>query len=202
EIADRRARGELRGIVGIPTSEDTRRRAAELGIPLGTLEEHAEIDLTIDGADEVDPALRLVKGVGRALLREKIVAAASAAFVVIVDGSKLVDRLGTRAPLPVEVDPFGARTQQGFLRGLGAEPVLRRDGDGSPFRTDGGHYIYDCRFPEGIGDPESLELRLARRPGVLESGLFLGMADHVVVALPGGVEVRGRDAAGGPACAP
>lgn len=196
EIAHRRARGEMRDLVGVPTSEDTRRRSQELGIPLGTLDEHPRLDLTIDGADEVDPQLRLVKGLGGALLREKIVAAASAQLIIIVDESKLVDHLGTRAPLPVEVDPFGAGVHERFLRGLGTEPTLRRNGSGEPFRTDGGHFIFDCAFDGGIADPEAIELRLNARPGVLESGLFLGMADHVLIARPGGVEVRSRPVQG------
>ncbi len=197
EIADLRDRGELSGIVGVPTSDDTRRRAGALGIPLGSIEEHPRIDLTIDGADEVDPRLRLIKGLGGALLREKIVATASREVMIIVDGTKLVERLGTRAPLPVEVDPFGASVHRAFLRSLGAEPELRLGEDGEPFRTDGGHLIFDCRFPAGISDPEALDLRLARRPGIVESGLFLGIAERVVIARPEGVEVRSIDRRGG-----
>lgn len=192
EIAGRRSRGELPNIIGVPTSEDTRSRAIQLGIPLGTLAELPNIDLTIDGADEVDPELRLIKGLGGALLREKIVASASAALLIIVDESKLVSRLGTRSPLPIEVDPFGSAVQKGFLRDLGAEPVLRRMSSGEPFVTDGGHYIFDCRFPRGIADPEQLEQTLRSRPGILENGLFLGMASHVVIATPQGVETRSR----------
>jgi ribose 5-phosphate isomerase A len=192
EIAARREQGELRDIVGVPTSDDTAVRAAGLGIPLGTLAEHSRLDLTIDGADEVDPRLDLVKGLGGALLREKIVATASTTTVIVVDAGKLVDRLGTRAPLPVEVDPFGAPIQERFLRDLGASPELRLRTDGSPLITDGGNVILDCRFPGGIDDPRELEQQLNQRPGVLENGLFVGIADHVVVARPEGVEVRSR----------
>jgi ribose 5-phosphate isomerase A len=193
-IAERRAAGEWRGVVGVPTSEDTAARSRALGIPLATLDERPEIDLTIDGADEVDPALRLIKGLGAALLREKIVAAASRALVIVADESKVVERLGTRAPLPVEVDPFGAAIQPAFLRALGAEPVLRVR-DGAPVVTDGGNRIFDCRFPGGIDDPEALEARLALRPGIVESGLFLGMATAAVIAGADGVRVIGRGGA-------
>ncbi|HEU0052670.1 MAG TPA: ribose 5-phosphate isomerase A, partial [Longimicrobium sp.] len=129
-IAERRAAGEWRGVVGVPTSVDTERRATALGIPLATLAERPEIDLTIDGADEVDPALRLIKGLGGALLREKIVAAASKSLVIVADATKVVAKLGTKAPLPVEVDPFGEAIQPAFLRALGAQPALRLRGDG------------------------------------------------------------------------
>lgn len=196
EIAARRRRGELGDLIGVPTSEDTARRAAALGIPLATLAELPHLDLTIDGADEVDPNLDLIKGLGAALLREKIVAAASDRLVVIVDESKLVERLGTRAPLPVEVDPFGEPVQYAYLRSLGCEPVLRLGSDGEPLVTDGGHHILDCRFPGGIEDARALELAIRSRPGVLETGLFIGMADHVVVAAAGGVRVLSRAAKG------
>ena len=189
-IAERRAGGEWRGVVGVPTSVDTERRAAALGIPLATLAERPRVDVTIDGADEVDPRLRLIKGLGGALLREKVVAAASGALVIVADATKVVDRLGTKAPLPVEVDPFSEPIQPAFLRSLGAEPVLRRRADGSAYVTDGGNHVFDCRFAEGIADPEGLERALALRPGIVESGLFLGLATAAVIAAEGGVEVR------------
>jgi ribose 5-phosphate isomerase A len=148
--------------------------------------------VTIDGADEVDPQLRLIKGLGAALLREKIVAAASAQLVIVADETKVVQRLGTRAPLPVEVDPFSEPIQLGFLRSLGAEPTLRVK-DGRTVVTDGGNHILDCRFPDGIADPEDIERRLLLRPGILECGLFLGMATAVVIAGSGGIEVRTRE---------
>jgi ribose 5-phosphate isomerase A len=196
EIAAQRSRGVWGSIVGIPTSRATESRARELGIPLATLAERPELDLTIDGADEVDPELNLVKGLGGALLREKIVASVSRRLVIVVDASKCVDRLGTRAPLPVEVDPFGAAAQERFLAGLGGEPSLRRGPDGEAFVTDGGNLILDCRFADGIPDPAGLERRLDGRPGVLENGLFLGMASAVVVAAAGGIEVRSRGSEG------
>jgi ribose 5-phosphate isomerase A len=193
-IAERRAAGEWRSIVGVPTSDDTEHRARRLDIPLATLAERPRMDVTIDGADEVDPQLRLIKGLGAALLREKIVAAASAQLVIVADETKVVQRLGTRAPLPVEVDPFSEPVQPDFLRSLGAEPTLRVK-DGSVVVTDGGNHILDCRFPEGIADPEDIERRLLLRPGILECGLFLGMATAVVIAGSGGIEVRTREGA-------
>jgi ribose 5-phosphate isomerase A len=196
EIARQRAEGEWREVVGVPTSEATAARARELGIPLVSLGDRPRVDLTIDGADEVDPQLRLIKGLGGALLREKVVAAASREVVIIVDRSKRVERLGTLAPLPVEVDPFAAPALPGFLRSLGAEPRLRVDSAGAPVLTDGGHQIFDCRFASGINDPEGLEMSLNNRPGVLENGLFLNMADRVVFAGEGGIQVVSRGAEG------
>ena len=196
-IASRRGRGELDGIVGVPTSSDTREYARELGIPLATLEEESHLDLTLDGADEVDPSLDLIKGLGGALLWEKIVASATDRLVIVVDDSKLVDQLGTRSPLPVEVIPFGWRTLVDPIRAMGAEFELRQkaseEGEaGEPFVTDGGHYILDCEFPGGIADPGRVENRLRTLPAVVESGLFIGMADTVVVARSGGTELLRR----------
>lgn len=196
EIARRRAEGELRELVGVPTSDATAARARELEIPLASLADRPRVDLTIDGADEVDPQLRLIKGLGGALLREKVVAAASREVIIVVDASKRVERLGTGAPLPVEVDPFAAPALPEFLRSLGADPRLRVDSAGAPVLTDGGHHIFDCRFAEGIRDPEALEMNLNNRPGVLENGLFLGLADRVVVAGEGGIQVLTREPQG------
>jgi ribose 5-phosphate isomerase A len=191
-VAERIVSGSLRNIVGVPTSVDTARRSASLGIPLRGLESHPEIDVTIDGADEVDPDLQLIKGLGGALLREKIVASASRRLVIMVDESKRVSRLGTRAPLPVEVDPFAAAVLPGFFRSLGSEPTLRLSSGGGALTTDGGHLVYDCRFPDGIDDPHRLEFELCTRPGVVGTGLFLDMADVVIVAGSAGVEVIRR----------
>jgi ribose 5-phosphate isomerase A len=192
EIAAQRSRGAWKGVVGIPTSERTAELARRLGIPLTTLDERPDVDLTIDGADEVDRDLRLIKGAGGALLREKIVATASETVLIVVDESKRVERLGTRAALPVEVDPFGATAEAAFLRGLGCEPSFRLDAEGNRARTDGGHFLLDCRFPQGIEDPVALELRLNNRAGVVENGLFIDLADYVVFASPSGVEVSSR----------
>lgn len=192
ELGAARSRGELGSIVGVPTSEDTRRRAEALGIPLSDLSRHPEIDLTLDGADEVDPQLDLIKGLGGALLREKIVATASRAFIVLVDNSKIVDQLGQKAPLPVEIDPFSHGIQEIFLRGLGCEPRLRLASSGEPFRTDGGSWILDCHFARGIDDPGAIAAALDTRPGIIEHGLFLKMADRVIVASDDGIEVLER----------
>ena len=172
-------------IVGVPTSERTRQAAAALQIPLSTLDETPRLDLTIDGADEFDPRLRLIKGGGGALLREKIVAAASDRMVVIADSSKKVDVLG-RFPLPVEISPFGAVAIQRAIEKASAEVGCRgrlamRSADGHAFVTDGGHYILDCAFG-AIPDPDALAERLSGIPGVLGHGLFIGMADAVIVA--------------------
>lgn len=190
EIAERRSAGGLRDVTGVPTSRETAERAGALGIPLCSLAECPHPDLTLDGADEVDPELRLIKGLGGALLREKIIAVASRRLLIVADQSKTVDRLGTRAPLPVEVDPFSAPVQPEFLSSLGAEPALRRAAGGEPFVTDGGHWIYDCRFPDGIVDPEVLCRELNWRPGIVEHGLFLGIAWGAVIAGPDGTQVR------------
>jgi ribose 5-phosphate isomerase A len=186
EIARRLGSGTLEDIVGIPTSAATHQQATLLGIPLGTLEDHPVVDLTLDGADEVDPAGNLVKGLGGALLREKIVATASRRLVIMVDPSKLVTRLGTRAPIPVEVVPFGAGAHAAAFRALGAEPVLRLGPDGTPYRTDEGHLLIDCRFPQGLADPAAVQAALRGRVGVVETGLFLGMRPEVVVGRPEG----------------
>lgn len=191
-IAARREAGELAEIVGVPTSSDTRDYATDLGIPLSSLDDTPRLDLTLDGADEVDPDLQLIKGLGGALLWEKIVAAASDHLVIVVDESKLVDRLGTRSPLPVEVIPFGWRTLLDPIREMGAEVALRRGDDGNPFVTDGGHWILDCTFPGGFDDPVAAEDRLHGMPAVVETGLFLGMARTVVVGRQGGPELRSR----------
>jgi ribose 5-phosphate isomerase A len=180
EIGRRLAAKELSGITGIPTSNATHDLARKVGVPLTDLTANPRIDLTIDGADEVTPTGDLIKGLGGALLREKLVAVNSRRLVIVVDEAKLVKRLGQRAPLPVEVVPFGWSTHLDFLRQLGADPVLRQR-DATPFLTDDGHYIIDARFSGGINDPPALAEVLARRPGVVETGLFLGMSPEVLV---------------------
>ena len=186
-LGARLASGELTDVVGVPTSIRTEKAARRLGIPVGTLSELAPLDLTVDGADEVDPQLNLIKGLGGALLREKMVAQASDRFVVVVDEAKLVDRLGERAPVPVEVVPFEFDSHLKWLEALGADPELRRDAGGGVYLTDNGLVVIDCKFVKGIDDPQRLETRLAHRAGVVESGLFLCMADEAVVAGGGGV---------------
>ena len=191
-LAERLARGTLRDVFGVPTSEDTAARCRALAIPLATLEEQPQLALCIDGADEIGPGLDLIKGLGGALLREKIVARAAQRFVIIADDSKRVRRLGTRAPVPVEVVPFGWTTHTPFFEKLGAAPMLRVRADGTPFVTDGGNYIVDCRFARGIPDPAALARALDKRTGVVEHGLFLKMAHAAFVAGPKGVAVLTR----------
>ena len=173
--------GRLRDIIGVPCSRQVEEDARRLGIPLTTLDEHPVIDLTIDGADEVDPDLNVIKGGGGALLREKIIAQASRREIIVVDESKLSPALGTHWPVPVEVAPFGWRSQAAFLDSLGAEVILRLNSDGSPFDTDQGNLILDCHFGP-ISDPAQLAARLNERAGIVEHGLFLGSATDVVVA--------------------
>lgn len=192
-IGRRLADGELHDIVAVPTSERTTALAQAVGIPLATLAERPALDLAIDGADEIDPSLDLIKGLGAALLREKLVARAAARFVVIADKSKCVPRLGTRAPLPVAVIPFAWQTHLAAMRALGAEPTLRTGPDGEAIVTDDGLLLLDCRFPEGIADAAAVEASLRDRPGIVATGLFLGLADLALIAQPGGVrEVRRR----------
>lgn len=184
--------GVVRDVVGVPTSRATEEQARSLGIPLSTLDETTSLDLTIDGTDEVDPSLDLIKGLGGALLWEKIVARASDRLIVVADDSKEVARLGSRAPLPVEVVPFGWRTHLDALVGAGGKPVLRTTGDDVPFVSDGGHYIIDLHFADGITDAAALETTLRARAGVVETGLFIGMATAVMIATAEGVMVRER----------
>lgn len=183
--------GALRGVVGIPTSLATEKQALDLGIPLGTLQDYPEVDVTVDGADEVTRDLDLIKGLGGALTREKIVATASRELIIIVDDSKLVDRLGQKSPLPVEVIPFGYKTVEARLREIGASPVLRRESE-VPVTTDQDNYLFDCRFDGGIADPEATARAIDAIPGVVAHGMFLGMADRVVVAGAGGVRILER----------
>jgi ribose 5-phosphate isomerase A len=183
-------------VIGVPTSEVTRAQAQSLGVPLTTLDETPELDLTIDGADEIDPQLNLIKGAGGALLREKIVAAASARMIVIADASKQVAALG-RFPLPIEVDAFGlGATRRAIEKALEAAgcpgPIsVRTKADGHVFVTDGGHMILDAACAR-IPDPAALASRLQSVPGVVEHGLFIGLASLAIIASPGGAEVVGR----------
>jgi ribose 5-phosphate isomerase A len=185
-IGERIKSGDLANIVGIPTSIRTEKLAGELEIPLATLDEHPQIDVTIDGADEVDPELNLIKGGGGALLREKVVAQASRTNIIIIDESKLSDCLGTHWALPVEVIPFAARTEASFLESLGAAVSMRRDDNGQPYQTDQHNYILDANFG-AMSDPAALARRLNERAGVIEHGLFLDLASEVIVAAADGI---------------
>lgn len=184
-------------VVCVPTSEATRAQAAALGIPLSTLDETPFLDLTVDGADELDAELRLIKGGGGALLREKIVAVASQRVVIIADHTKRVENLG-KFPLPVEVVQFGVTATTDMIESLAADcgcegPItLRKAADGRPFVTDNGNYILDCAFGI-IDDPDALDDAMKLIPGVVENGLFIGIADIGIIAGPMGVEVLSNE---------
>jgi len=179
-------------ITGIPTSEQTAGQARDLGIPLSDLGERPQIDLTIDGADEVElGTLNLIKGRGGALLREKIVASATTQFIIIVDETKLVRQLGARDSVPVEVIPFGWQATAARLRKLYADPHLRLRPDGKTYTTDSGNYILDCAFGP-IPSPGELQRGLDSIVGLVEHGLFVGMASQVVVGGPGGTRTLRR----------
>ena len=176
-------------VVGVPTSERTAAQARRLGIPIATFAEHQRLDLTIDGADEVAlGTLDLIKGLGGALLREKIVAAASSRLIIVVDQEKLVERLGEHTPVPVEVTQFGWQVTAVTLARLGCTPQRRYTTGEQPYITDGGNYILDCRFGP-LADPSIIEQRIAMTVGTVESGLFVGRTSIVVVASTTGVEV-------------
>ncbi len=179
-------RGELKDIIGIATSRQTDAEARQLGIPLMDDSLPHLVDLTIDGADEIDPHFNLIKGGGGALLREKIVAQASARMIVVADEGKLSDRLGTRFSLPVEVLQFGWQSQAQYLASLGAKVSTRKLPDGKNFLTDSGNLILDCNFGP-IADPHALALNLGSRAGIIEHGLFLGLATDIVIAGAAGV---------------
>ena len=188
EAIGRRVQQGLR-VVAIPTSEATAAQSRRLGIPLVDFAAHTMVDLTIDGADAVERRrLDLIKGLGGALLREKIVAAASKRMIVIVDDSKLAGVFGTRCPVPVETAQFGWQATQRRLEKLGCAARLRRRTDGAPLITDGGNYVIDCNFG-AIADPAALEARIKQLVGVVENGLFIGLATEVIVAGAGGIEV-------------
>lgn len=185
-LAERLRAGDLRDIVGVPCSDFIASEAQGLGIPLASLDERPTIDLTLDGADEVDPKLNLIKGGGGALLREKIVAQASRREVILVDESKLSAVLGTNWAVPIEVAAFGWRPELEFLAALGAKVAIRRTGDGSHFRTDQGNMILDAHFGP-IADPRALAARLDERAAIIGHGLFLDLATDLIVAGPGGM---------------
>ncbi len=190
-IAERLRAGVLHNIVGVPTSEDTARLARQEGIPLISQDDQFAVDVTIDGADEVDPQLNIIKGLGGCLLREKVVAFATRHEIIVVDDSKLVPRLGIKCPVPVEVIRLGWRNTLAALARTGAQPRLRLV-QGVPFITDEGNYILDCAYPGGIASPAELERTLNTIPGVVENGLFLGMVQTVVVASPAEVRIIER----------
>jgi ribose 5-phosphate isomerase A len=191
-IAELLKGGVLSDLLGVPCSSQVEEEARKLGIPLTTFDEHPVIDLTIDGADEVDGNLDLIKGGGGALLREKIVAQASRREIIVVDESKLSPALGTLRAVPVEVIPFGWQSQALYLESLGATVILRKDDNGIPFMTDQGNLILDCNFGP-ISNPERLAEALNARTGVVEHGLFLGLATDLIVANSKGIYHRTRN---------
>jgi ribose 5-phosphate isomerase A len=191
KIGDRIGDGSLHDLRAVATSRETARRARRLGIPVTTLNRAPVVDLTIDGADEVDPDMNLIKGAGGALFREKIVAEASSRLVIVVDDTKCVDRLGSRGPLPVEVVPFARESVRRKLRALGAKVSDRTGPDGRPFLTDGGNRIFDADFGP-IRTPRRLAARLDGIAGIAAHGLFLDLADEVIVASDTGVDHRMR----------
>jgi len=196
EIAIRILGGKVKNglqIIGVPTSEKTNQIARGLGIRLATLEAYPELDLTIDGADEVElGSLDLIKGRGGALLREKIVASSSRRMIIVVDESKIVDRLGSHGEVPVEIVSFGWRSTARRLEKLGWRPVLRLGADGLPFVSDGGHYILDCSFEKGTS-VQAKAAPLHDTVGVVEHGMFLGMATEAHVGSAAGVRVLRKD---------
>ena len=191
-IGEKIRSGKLRNVVGIPSSERSEILAQGLNIPLADLEAQPAIDLTIDGADEVDPDLNVIKGGGGALLREKIIAQASYRNIIIVDESKLSPQLGTKWALPIEVVPFAWRTEQLFLESIGGSATLRSGDKKTPYRTNQNNFILDTEFGP-ISDPAGLVSRLNARAGIVEHGLFLGLATDVIVAAGEGIRHLRRD---------
>jgi ribose 5-phosphate isomerase A len=184
--------GGLSDIRGVPTSEASAARAGQWGIPLISLAQVSELDLAVDGADEVDPSLNLIKGLGRALLREKIVEIHARRLVIVVDEGKLSPRLGLKCPVPVEIVSFEAEVQLRWLDRLGSRAEFYREPDGSIIQTDNGNWMALCWFDGGISDPFDVARQLAERPGIVEHGLFLGMADRVIVACAEGIRTLER----------
>ncbi len=192
--------GGLQKIMGVSTSQATADQASRLGIPLTSLSDHSNLDLAVDGADEVDVHLDLIKGLGKALLREKFVEIHTRRLIIIVDESKLVTRLGQRDALPVEIIPFEWMVSVDWLNTLGCHAELWRDEGGEPFITDNGNYLARCWFGprdekgrlQGIPDPHALACQLAERPGIVEHGLFLKMASEVIVAGANGIRLLER----------
>lgn len=177
-------------IIGVPTSTASDLLGRAVGIRMGELDDHPQVDLTIDGADEVDPSLNLVKGLGGALVREKIVAASSRVEMIVIDDSKMVDRLCQKAPLPVEIIKYSSKSTMRKLAALGCVPELRMAED-EPFISDNLNYIVHCKF-ERIDDPRAMEAEIGMIPGVVDSGLFIGLASKVIVASAEGVRILER----------
>jgi len=201
-LGERIRSGELNGIRGVPTSEKTARYAHQAGIPLtsisdlvrkqGNREMGRLLDLAVDGADEVDPELNLIKGLGRALLREKIVEIHTNQLIIIVDDSKLVKRLGTKGSLPVEIVSFEAEAHIEWLNTLGCQARLWLEQDGTVVRSDNGNQLVLCSFPDGIVDPREMAIKMNAHPGIIEHGLFIDMAKTVIIAGADGIRCLER----------
>ncbi len=185
-------RGELHDLLCVPTSEASAQQAASWGLALTSLDHVTALDLAVDGADEVDPDLQMIKGLGWALLREKLVESHARRLIIIVDETKLVTRLGQHVPLPVEIVPFAAMATVRWLQGLASRVELCRTSEGEPVLTDNGNYYVHCYFDDGIVDAEALSPQLNAWPGVVENGLFLNMATQVVVATEDGIQILER----------
>jgi len=179
--------GSLKDIVGIPSSKQTEKLALELGIPLISFDQKSEIDLNIDGADEVDPELNLIKGGGGALLREKIIAQSSTRNIIVIDEQKMSQKLGTKWAVPVEIIEFSYKPVAKYLEDLGAEVALRKNQNGEIFKTDHGNIIADCNFGQ-IQDLNELNKALNSKAGIVEHGLFIGIADEVIIGKPDTIE--------------
>ncbi|GCF08876.1 ribose-5-phosphate isomerase RpiA [Dictyobacter arantiisoli] len=188
EALGERVKNGLHIVGAVPSSDETAAYAAQYNIPITNLDEHPELDIYIDGADEIDPQLRLIKGAGGALLREKIVATAAKRFVVIADPSKKVEQLGHKYPLPVEVVPLAVTPVKNRLARLGAQVAIR-ERNGQKFYTDSHNLVIDCTFPEGITDPTALDATIHSIPGVIETGLFINLAKQIIIGKPDGVEI-------------
>ena len=183
---------EIKNILAVPTSEASAASLRELGVPLTNLVDHPDLDLAVDGADEVDPDLNLIKGLGRALMREKVVEIHARQFIVMIEENKFVNRLASIGPVPLEILPFEALAHVHWLKSLADRAELWLEADGSPAVTDNGNYLARCWFKDGIPDVYALAQELERRPGILEHGLFLDMASQVIVASPSGNRILER----------
>ena len=181
--------GRFKELRCVATSLQSEKLARSLGLIVTTLKEVGIVDVTIDGADEIDPRLNLIKGLGGALVREKIIEQNSRRFICIADEGKLVARLGTKGPLPVEVVPFCHDTHESFFHSLGGAPVMRLNPDGKPYVTDNGNYIYHLTFNEGIESPVDVDRKLHARAGIVDTGLFLSMAETAIIADEQGVKI-------------
>ncbi len=191
KLIGHRVKREDLHIVGVPTSRDSEELARSVGIQVGELSENPDVDITIDGADEVDPRLDMIKGLGGALVREKMVAISTDIELIVVDYSKLVRYLGQKAPLPVEIVRFAYEATVKRLSKLGCMTTMRATSKGDLFITDNGNYIVDCKF-QSIDDPKRMESELNLMPGVVDNGLFVGLADKVIVASQEGIRIMER----------